>query len=76
MGGGDSSCSLHLEHRIFGTLQIIHIAGFKERKVDKFIQDRKNITSVSFDKPISKTFFKYQDWGYGFLSCKWLNLEI
>ena len=61
MGGGDSSYSLHLEHRIFGTLQIIHIAGFKERKVDKFIQDRKNITLVSFDKPISKTFFKYQD---------------
>ena len=52
--GWDSSCSLHLGHRIFGTLPILYIGGLKVRKMDKFIPDRKNTTIIAFDKPISQ----------------------
>ena len=49
---GDSSCFLHLGHRIFSVLPILYITGFKGRKMDKCIPD--NI--MTFDKPISQNF--------------------
>ena len=49
--GWDSSCSLLLGNRIFGAFPILYIAV---RKMDKFIPDRKNITIIVFDKPISE----------------------
>ena len=52
----DSSCSLHLGHRIFGAFPILYIAGFKGKKIDKFIPDRKNATIIAFDKPIRNRF--------------------
>ena len=43
--------------RIFGALPILYIAGFKRRKMDKFIADRKHAKIIAFDKPISNRFF-------------------
>ena len=53
-----SSCSLQLGHRIFGVLPILYIAGFKERKMDEFIPDRKNIILIAFGKSISEKFLQ------------------
>ena len=56
-GWGESqSCSLNLGHIIFRALPILYIAEFKERKMDKFIPDRKISTIIVFDKPISNRF--------------------
>ena len=42
--------------KIFDALPIQYIAGFKGRKIDKFIPDRKNATIIAFDKPNSNRF--------------------
>ena len=63
MGGGGERvegvriiCSLHLGYRIFGALPILYILGFKGKKLDKFMPDRKNTTIIAFDEPISIKF--------------------
>ena len=38
--------------KIFGALPVLYSAGFKGRKMDKFIPDTKNATTIAFDKPI------------------------
>ena len=35
-------------------MPILYIAGFKGRKMDKFIPDRKTTTIIAFDEPISE----------------------
>ena len=42
---------------MFGALTILYNAGFNGRKMDKLIPDRKDITIIACDKPISVTFF-------------------
>ena len=43
---------------ISGTLPILYSAGFKGRKMDKFIPSRKNATKIAFYKPVSEFFFQ------------------
>ena len=43
-------------HRILGILPILCIAGFKGRKLNKFIPDIKNATIIAFDKLVSIRF--------------------
>ena len=45
---------LLLGNKIFVALPILYILGFKGRKMDKFIPDRKDTTIIVFDKPISE----------------------
>ena len=52
--GRDSSFSLLLGNRILMALPNLYIAGFKRRKMGKFIPDRKNTIIKIFDKPIRK----------------------
>ena len=42
--------------KTFDALPIQYIAGFKGRKINKFIPDRKNATIIAFDKPNSNRF--------------------
>ena len=47
----------HFGHRILGILPILYIAGFKGRKLNKFIiPDIKNATIIAFDKLVSIRF--------------------
>ena len=51
----------HLVHYIWDTeylvLSVLYIAGFKGRKMEKFIPDRKNTTIIALGRPTVKTFF-------------------
>ena len=45
--------------RIFGSLPILYIAGFKGTKMVKFIPNRKNATIRTIEKPILRIFSQY-----------------
>ena len=54
--GGETHFFPYIWDRIIGALLILYIGGFKGKKMDKFIPDRKIITIIAFDKPMSEWF--------------------